>query len=141
LSRKSRDDFGVVVGNLGQRPEPPEDLTPAQSQVWRSTVASESSDFFRTSALRDLLRDYCCHRADADALTKQINLYDLDTAMDPDAIKAVGKLLMFRDREAKGAADKATKLRLTNQSRYTPQAASTAAKNASTQRKPWEVGA
>lgn len=139
MSRQSRDALGVVVGNLGQRPEPPEDLTPAQAAIWKSTVASEAADFFRTSALRDLLFDYCCHRASARDLTKQINLYDLDVANTPDVVAMVSKLLKDRDRETKAAADKATKLRLTNQARYTPQAAATAAKNASTQRKPWET--
>lgn len=141
MSRQSRDAFGVVAGNLGQRPDPPEHLTPAQASIWRSTVASEAADFFRTSALRDLLQDYCCYRAAADDLTKQVNLYDLDQAMAPPVLDALNKLLIMRDREAKGAADKATKLRLTNQARYTPQAAATAAKNASVQKKPWEASA
>jgi hypothetical protein len=44
----------------------------------------------------------------------------------------------MRDIEARGAADKATKLRLTNQARYTPQAASTASKAAPRGKMPWE---
>jgi hypothetical protein len=40
--------------------------------------------------------------------------------------------------ETAAAADKATKLRLTNQSRYTPQAAGTAAMKAPTRGLPWE---
>jgi hypothetical protein len=46
----------------------------------------------------------------------------------------------MRDRETKALADKATKLRLTNQSRYTPGAAGTAAKKAATaEAKPWQM--
>jgi hypothetical protein len=139
MSRKSRDAFGVVAGGLGERPAPPEELTSAQQSVWRATVASETADFFRTAALRALLADYCRHACAATDLSKQIDLYDLDVASTPDVVGAMDKLLKMRDRETKAAADKATKLRLTNQSRYTPQAASTAAKNSSVQRKPWEV--
>lgn len=139
MSRPSRDALSVVTGNIGRRPEPPEDLTPAQAKVWRATVASEAADFFRTDALRELLRDYCCHKSSASDLSKQIALYDLDQAMAPNVIAALNVLLTARARETNAAADKATKLRLTNQSRYTPQAAATAAKNASLQRKPWET--
>jgi hypothetical protein len=45
----------------------------------------------------------------------------------------------MRDRETKAIADKATKLRLTNQSRYTPDRASTAAKNNLKADKPWQM--
>lgn len=141
MSRKSDAALSVVTGNLGQRPDPPPDLTPAESAVWRATVASEAADFFRTDALRELLKDYCRHRVSAAGLSAQINLYDADLAMDPITVAMLNRLLMMRDRETRAAADKATKLRLTNQSRYTPQAAATAAKNASVQKKPWEVSA
>lgn len=139
MSRSSRDALSVVSGNLGNRPEPPSDLTPAESAVWRATVSSEAADFFRTDALRELLKDYCRHKVSAAELSVQISMYDATVAMTPDVVATLERLLKMRDRETKAAADKATKLRLTNQSRYTPQAASTAAKNASTQRKPWEA--
>jgi hypothetical protein len=48
-------------------------------------------------------------------------------------------MIKLRDRESKALGDKATKLRLTNQSRYTPGAAATAAKNASEAKKPWQM--
>lgn len=131
----------VIAGNLGLRPDPPEDLTEPQAKVWRATCASEAADFFRTDALRELLKDYCRHKVSGADLSAQINLYDADCPMVPDVVGALDKLLKMRDRETKAAADKATKLRLTNQSRYTPQAASTAAKNATTNKKPWEIGA
>lgn len=138
MARQSRDALSVVVGNLGLRPDPPTELTNSEAAIWRATVASESSDYFRTDALRELLKDYCRHKASAAGLSQQISLYDLDTAMTPDLVKQAKNLLAMRREETAAAADKATKLRLTNQSRYTPQAAATAAKNASVQRKPWE---
>ena len=49
------------------------------------------------------------------------------------------KLVRLRDCETKASADKATKLRLTNQARYTPQAAATAAKREGQASKPWQI--
>lgn len=141
MSRISREGLAVVVGTVGQRPDPPNELTPAQAAVWKSTVASETADFFRTDALKELLKDYCRHKISGAHLSAQIDLYDANTAMEPELILALDKLLKMRDRETRSAADKATKLRLTNQARYTPRAASTATKNSSTQVKPWEIGA
>ena len=57
----------------------------------------------------------------------------------PDDLVDYDKLLKMRDRETKAIGDKATKLRLTNQSRYTPQAAATAVKNEIGARKPWQA--
>jgi len=45
----------------------------------------------------------------------------------------------MRDLENRAAALAATKLRITNQSHYTPMAAATASRNASRSVKPWEA--
>lgn len=129
----------VVAGRIGERPEPQIDLSEAEASVWRETCASEPADFFNTAALRSLLADYCRHTATAAAITLQINQYDASSMMHPDVAKAFDRLTKIRDRETKAAGDKATKLRLTNQSRYTPKAAATASKNASVARKPWDI--
>jgi hypothetical protein len=69
-----------------------------------------------------------------------IDKYDLTLPMDDETAKLLDRLTKMRDRETKAAADKATKLRLTNQSRYTPQAAGTASKNnGAANLKPWET--
>jgi hypothetical protein len=136
MARKSAAALSVVVATIDGRPRAPSDLTEFQQQVWDRTVANEAADVFRTAALQQLLREYCRHVETADRLSKQVDsatcegtnftLQELDT------------LLRMRDRETKALADKATKLRLTNQARYTPQAAATAAKKA-TERKPWQA--
>lgn len=131
----------VIAGGLGRRPDAPDDLTDGQKQIWNDTVASEGVDFFNTAALRELLKDYCRHKTTGAMLTKQIQGYEalLPGPMGDDTLKEFDRITKMRDRETKAAADLATKLRLTNQSRYTPKAAATAAKNASTSRKPWEA--
>ncbi len=137
--RKSAASLSVVAGAIDGRPQPPKDLTPYQRDLWQRTVAAEPLDQFRTSALQQLLREYTRHCETADILAKQIDEFDPAWLADEDGLKRYDKLLGMRDRETKALADKATKLRLTNQSRYTPQAAATAAKNAAPRAKPWEM--
>lgn len=137
--RKSAASLSVVAGKIDGRPEAPKDLTKAQQQIWRDTVATEAVDVFRGEARLQLLKEYCRHAAECDRLAAVIDGFDLDLLKDPDHLKHYDLLSKLRDREARAMADKATKLRLTNQSRYTPQAAATAAKRSAGPRKPWEV--
>lgn len=137
--RKSAASLSVVVGSIDGRPQPPEDLTKDQREVWERTVANESADTFKTAALQQLLKEYCRHVATAMKLARMVEAMERLPQMSPDDLGDYDKLLKMRDRETKALADKATKLRLTNQSRYTPQAAATAAKNANAARKPWQV--
>lgn len=137
--RKSAAALSVVAGTIDGRPQPPDDLTPFQRDVWQRTTASEAATFFRTAALQALLKEYCRHVEASDNLAKMINGYSLADLADDANLAKYEWLLKTRDRETKALSDKATKLRLTNQSRYTPQAAATASKTSSAPRKPWEA--
>jgi hypothetical protein len=137
--RKSAASLSVVVGSIDGRPQAPKDLTAAQRKVWTDTVATEASDVFRGEARLQMLRDYCRHAVEADRLAVVIDEFDMAWLASDDGVRRYDKLAGLRDREARAAADKATKLRLTNQSRYTPQAAATAGKNGGAARKPWEM--
>lgn len=133
--RKSAATLTVVQGLFDGRPRPPLDLTSAQREVWERTVANEAATFFGTAALQQLLKEYCRHCMSAAKLAVMIEA--CEAAGVPD-VKDYDKLLGMRDRETKAIGDKATKLRLTNQARYTPQAAATASKKVQ-DRKPWQV--
>jgi hypothetical protein len=135
--RTSSAALSVVAGtDIDGRPQAPSDLTEFQRGVWDRTVANEAADVFRTAALQQLLKEYCRHVETADRLSKQV---DRATGKGSNlSYQDIDCLLRMRDRETKALADKATKLRLTNQSRYTPGAASTASKKAS-ERKPWQA--
>lgn len=135
--RTSIAALSVVAGtDIDGRPQAPSDLTEFQRGVWDRTVANEAADVFRTAALQQLLKEYCRHVETADRLSKQV---DRATGEGSNlSYQDIDCLLRMRDRETKALADKATKLRLTNQSRYTPGAASTASKKAS-ERKPWQA--
>src|SRR6478735_7989208 len=120
MARKSAASLSVVVANIDGRPRAPADLTEFQRDVWERTVANEAADVFRTAALQQLLKEYCRHVESAHRVTGMVALLERPgAAVDLDEYE---KLLRMRDRETKALSDKATKLRLTNQSRYTPQA-------------------
>lgn len=139
MPRKSAAALSVVVSNIDGRPRAPADLTEFQQGVWDRTVGNEAADVFKTAALQQLLKEYCRHVETADRLSKQVDLATADGSNH--SLQDIDILLRMRDRETKALADKATKLRLTNQSRYTPGAAGTAAKNANEAKKPWQMKA
>lgn len=136
--RRSAASLSVVAGSIDGRPKAPDDLTKEQCEIWDRVVANEAADTFKTAALQQLLKDYCRHTASALKLARMIEAVEGLAEMKTDDLEDYDRLLKMRDRETKAIADKATKLRLTNQSRYTPQAAATAAKKGS-ERKPWQA--
>ena len=140
-SASSAAQVTVITGGLGRRPGAPDDLSDEQKRIWTETVTSEGAEFFNTAALRELLKDYCRHKTTGAMLTKQIQGYEalLPGPMGDDTLKEFDRITKMRDRETKAAADLATKLRLTNQSRYTPKAAATASKASGSNRKPWDT--
>lgn len=102
--------------------QPPAGLTEEQAQVWRETVNARSADFFGPDQV-PLLEEYCRAVVTCRLLGAQVEA--AFAGGDPAELKAV---LDMRDKESRRLASLATKLRLTNQSRYTPQSAATAAK-------------
>ncbi len=137
MPRKSAASLAVIAGSLDRRPDPPADLTDLEAEVWERTVAHEAADVFGTAALQQMLKDYCRHVIAAERLGLVIEGHMSNPAAEV-SLKDLDCLLKMRDRETKAMADKATKLRLTNQSRYTPKAAATASKNVGAN-KPWQV--
>ena len=137
MARKSAAALSVVVGSIDSRPQAPDELTAEQQDIWTRTVAGEGLDIFKTPALQQLLMEYCRHVSSARLLTDKIDAFDSQWLDTDEGLDRYTRLVRTRDCETKALADKATKLRLTNQSRYTPQAAGTAAKNAGEVSKPW----
>jgi hypothetical protein len=128
----------VVNGDFGKSLAAPKDLTPPQAAIWAETVASEAPSFFATAALRGLLKDYCRHREAAEMLSGMIDGLGVDDLKTAEGAKRYYSLLRMRDLETRATSTVATKLRITNQARYTAQAAGTAARHAAKVKKPWE---
>lgn len=128
----------VVLGGFKRRHDPPDDLTEPQKAIWRETITSEAEELFSTAATRAMLKDYCRHRADADRLSETINAFKTEWLRQAEGMKRYRELSRERGEEAYRAARMATKLRVTNQSRYTPKTAGTAARNAGKGPMPWD---
>jgi hypothetical protein len=138
--KSAKQQMGVVIdGGFGQRPEPLPEMTPRQAEIWRQTVASEPFDFFSSSTSRNMLKDLCRYREAIENISQIIDSFDPLWLKNAEGSKRYLTLLKMRDLESKAMARMATKLRLTNQSRYTPQAAGTAGRNAASGLKPWEM--
>lgn len=137
---KSSAELALIVnGTFGERPDPLEGLNERQAKVWRDTVASEPADYFNTAVLKSLLADYCRYKVSAADITSIIDTFEPAWLKSAEGARRFHSLLKMRDLENRAAVSMATKLRLTNQSRYTPQAASTASKNAAKGFKPWDL--
>src|SRR5690349_10706252 len=139
MARKSTAELSVVVGSIDGRPSAPQDLTEEQRKVWDRTVANEAADTFKTAALQQLLKEYWRHVCSASKLATMIEAVEKQQVLSASDFGDYERLLRMRDKETKALSDKATKLRLTNQARYTPQAAATAAKKAGEGLKPWQM--
>lgn len=137
--RKSSAALSVVAGTaIDGRPHAPVDLTEGQQDIWNRTVANEGVDTFKTAALQQLLKEYCRHVETAHRLSAQVDRATDPGCNEPLTMSELDALLRMRDRETKALADKATKLRLTNQSRWQPKTAASIAKDAGAERKPWQ---
>jgi hypothetical protein len=132
----------VIEGNFNppMRVDPPDDMTEAQQKIWRDTVKTEPVDFFNTTVLQDLLRSYCCLMASVKATQKEIDAFPMQYIRSKDGGRKYREMQAARALDLTKAMEVLTKLRLTNQSRYTPQAAATQSRHAVKDGKfPWEM--
>ena len=112
----------------------PDYLTDPQKDIWAQTVEARPADYFGEDSL-PLLAEYCRAAAMCDALAMQV-----EAAMAGGEVQDLKTVLQLRDMEARRLTSIGTKLRITNQSRYTPMAAKTASKGGGGG-KVWQFGA
>lgn len=129
----------VIEGEFGKnRPPAPDDLSDRQKEIWKAIVNDEDVEHFSTSMTREMLKDYIQHREAIDMLNNTISQFQEAWLKNEKAAKRFEALCRMRDLEIRGATSLATKLRLTNQSRYTPRAAALASSKTLKGSKPWE---
>src|SRR5262245_496382 len=107
----------VVVGQFGARAEPPSTLTEAEAAIWRAVVESEPAEFFKTTAQRDILADYCQARAAAALVSSLIAGLSREELEKTEGLKKFRALLKDRAGLNAQAQAAATKLRITSQAR------------------------
>src|SRR5262245_49962723 len=113
--RKSVASLSIVTPlPSDRRPPPPEGLTEAQRQVWRSTVEAAPADYFSRESYPVLI-DYCRHVVRSRRLDVQIEKHgeDIDATL-------LEKLYVMAERESRAVLAHARSLRLTLQARVHP---------------------
>lgn len=128
------------------RPDPFEDMPDTHKEVWRAVVEDEDPLVFKSAASRLLLREYCAHVVTVSELGRLIDEFESQergtrSVMLNDYLKMVN----LRQRESTMATSKATKLRLTNQSKFNVNSIQSITKRgiresgAAAGKKPWET--
>lgn len=118
-----------------ERPIAPKVLTEEQAEIWLTLVNEMPAEWF-SAEHAPLLAAYCKAVTRHQVVAAQLDVFDPEWLKDQDGLQRYDRLTRVEDLHVKQIASLATKLRLTQQSRYTPQAAATATKRGSS--KPWE---
>jgi len=134
--RKSSARLGVTQG-LAKRPEPPDELTPAQAEEWRAVVTRMPVHWFPRE-IWPLLCAYCRHVTNARHIAGMIEDAHRGDMTDRAALMRYNRLLGIQERQSSSLMGLATRMRLTNQARYTATAAATQTRGDVMGRKPWE---
>ena len=136
---KSGAELSVVpLDPLMRTPPPPAHLTAEQAVEWRTVVAAMPAGYFGQETWPAALgRSRCLYRrlpspSRADQRARR------DRFATTDGLDRYDTLLRAQVRQSSMLIKLATKLRLTQQSRYTPKAASTASANSGKGKRPWE---
>ncbi len=119
---------------LMERPKPPLELTPAQSDEWVVIVNSLPADWFSPEN-HPLLAQYCRHIVNARHTAQLIDQECSSAEMD------VRQYLDFLDKQHKQTTalkSLAASMRLAQQARYDPKNAAVAQKRVGTVPRPWE---
>lgn len=134
MARKSATSLSVVPASApAPLPPAPADLpTEEERALWRDIVESKPADWFGPDSL-PILKEYIRAVATGNLLAAKIG-----AALDGDDASLIKFLLDMRDKEARRASSLATKLRLTQQSRYGARSADRANHRA-TGKRPWQT--
>jgi hypothetical protein len=139
--RKSAASLSVVNVLGNDRPAPPDDLAETEAKEWREIAGRMPPDWF-TRENFPLLAEYCRHIVRARDLAQDITAFKRfppEVRLTSDGIQRYDMLLRMADRERATMVNLATKMRLTQQSRYRADKAAPAVDRGKTVSKPWEM--
>jgi len=132
MAKQSSASLSVVPVQPIGRLEVPAGLTGADAEFFRQVVDSKPADWFGEDTA-PLLVEYVRAKRTCDALDLQV-----EAALAGGEVQDIKAAMQLRDMESRRLLSIGTKLRLTQQSRYTPKAAATASKGTGGA-KPWAV--
>src|SRR6185503_11312910 len=133
--KKSAAQISAVV-TLAVRPGPVPGMTKKQAAIWRKVVATKPVDWFAPDSFA-LLVCYCRACETADLLQDKIDTFELGALDDRQGLARYEKLLKMRSLQVANIGSLATKMRLSQQSRYQAKTAEAADRRANTG-KLWE---
>jgi hypothetical protein len=132
MSKQSGASLSVVPVQPLARVSAPDGLSREEAELWRQVVDSKPADWFGEDSA-PLLVEYVRAKVSCDVLHAQVQ-----AALAGGDPKEIKDAMQLRDMESRRLLSIGTKLRLTQQSRYTPKAAATADRG-SNGRKPWQA--
>lgn len=131
MAKPSAESLSIAAVSIPKRIEPFDYLNDNQMRIWRDVTYTKPPEWFEADSA-PLLAAYAVAVDLHESLTKKINSLDITD-------KDLERLTLLKDKQANLMAGLAVKMRLTQQSRYTPQAAATANKKTASGQKPWEA--
>ncbi len=132
MARKSHQASNVVPIRSNQHLTPPRTLPAAQKVLWRAVVDCKPADWFGpdTAPLR---LEYVRAAAACDVLEQRVA-----SALDSGNVDAVAKLTRIRNTESQRVAAFATKMRISQQSKYDARKAARRNRGPSLLGRPWD---
>ena len=136
--RKATAALAVVPLAVGLLPEPPSTLTPKQAELWRGIVATKPAGWWDAGSLPSLIAYVKAIEAHA-VTSAQLDGFDPEWLATEDGLDRFDRLTKLFERLSRLIASLATKMRLTQQSRYDKQGAGVAGRSVGTGTRPWET--
>jgi hypothetical protein len=138
MPRKSAAALSVVQPLPEQkRPDPPDELTREEAEEWRAVVDRLPADWFPRES-HQLLVQYCRHVVKARMMARLIDSFDPEWAATDEGLHRLDKLTQMAEREGRAISSLATRMRLSQQSRYAHKTANVKAADPNASRKPWQ---
>jgi hypothetical protein len=135
MAKKSAASMSVVasIKPRDARLSPPGTLTDRQKELWLEIVADKPADWFTVGA-QSLLLGYVKAIASFEHISSEVEAVEAGQEME---LRDRDKLYSMQERQARLIQSFATKMRLTQQARYTTTSAATKSSQASGSR-PWD---
>lgn len=141
--RKGFSQVGVAASVSGRAPEPWADLSDDEAELWRKVTASKPWDWFDAGS-EPLLAQYCRVVVQSSMVGVRMQALLSDGPTDDEFVCRYAKLRSIQSKLSREIVALATRMRLTQQSRYSNQKAATKAgdngrRESASAPKPWEL--
>lgn len=134
--RKSSEHLATVTAMPLRMVHPPEDLSPEECEVWSRVTATKPSEWWDAGSV-PLLAQYCRAVVQSELVAGLVASTGKAMLTDPDELGRYKELRKIQGALSGEMTSLATKMRLTQQSRYNAKSGDTASKKGGGPSKPW----